>query len=312
LVVLACTGNDGTTAAEGGGDAGDDSTGASSDGGSDSAATCSASVLMPGDETVTIEFGGLERTYELHVPPSYDGSTAVPLLLNFHGFLGWGAEQRDDTAMVEKADQEGFIAVHPDGVGTSWNGGDCCGEAALGGIDDVGLARAIVEEVSSRACIDRRRVYAAGFSNGGFLSHRLACEAADVFAAIMPVSGVMGIPDAECKPVRPIPVMHVHGTADDTILYEGGGIAGNRSVQETIDGWIARNGCTGSPQTTYQMGDTECETVGDCDGGVDVTLCTIEGGQHVWPGGTGFVGGGGDIDATDAAWQFFRDITLPQ
>jgi polyhydroxybutyrate depolymerase len=149
-------------------------------------------------------------------------------------------------------------------------------------------------------------------SNGGFLSHRLGCELSTRIAAIAPVAGVMGIPT--CTPARPVPVMHFHGTLDPLVPYSGGSPLGFPSVPVTNDGWAARNACTGSAQQTYQKGDATCMTHDQCAGGVSVTLCTIDGGGHTWPGGLPVPVLGKtstDISATDAMWDFFQKYKLP-
>jgi polyhydroxybutyrate depolymerase len=270
---------------------------------------CGGAGLEAGDHTMTIDWDDRTRTYHVHVPPSYDGSAAVPLVLNFHGYTSNAGQQIVLSGMNEKADAEGFIAVHAEGWGgaQSWNGGLCCGAASSEELDDVGLVRAVLDDVAALACIDRARVYARGLSNGGFLSHRLGCQAGDVIAAIAPVAGVIGIPDEECTPPRAVPVMHFHGTSDTLVPYDGGGFSGFPSVADTMAGWVERNGCTIGPDETYAMGDSRCETWTGCSGGVSVTLCTVEGGGHWWPGGPGSTT---DIDATEAMWEFLSAYSL--
>lgn len=150
---------------------------------------CSDGTLDSNTTHIDLEFGGTTRSYEIHLPPSYDGTRPLPLVLNFHGFTSSGLDQ-------------------------SWNAGLCCGRSATLDVDDVGFTRAIIDDISSRACVDPSRVYATGMSNGGFFSHRLACEAADVIAAVAPVAGVLGIDEEACNPARPIPIIHLHGTGD--------------------------------------------------------------------------------------------------
>ena len=133
-------------------------------------------------------------------------------------------------------------------------------------------------------CIDATRVYVTGMSNGGFMSHRLACEAADVFAAAAPVAGVLGIPPEDCNPSRPIPVLHVHGTADTLVPYDGDTTLGFVSVPETFDGWSMRDGCTDEAMVTFTQDDVSCQSHSACDAGVAITLCSVDGGGHCWPG----------------------------
>jgi polyhydroxybutyrate depolymerase len=270
--------------------------------------TCEGRPALPADDTWQLDFGGTTRSVKVHVPPTYDPAIATPVVLNFHGYTMNAQWQADMTRMDAKSDAAGFIAIHVDGTGSprGFNAGDCCGSAVTDDVDDVGLVVAILDRLASDACLDTARVYSTGFSNGGFLSHRLACELADRIVAIAPVSGVMGMDT--CTPSRPVPVMQIHGTDDLIVPYDGGGLSGFRSVDDTVADWAARNGCTGAPEQTYQQGDATCVTHTGCTGGADVIRCTIDGGGHQWPGGEGFPGGGHlstDLIATDAMWDFF-------
>ena len=131
--------------------------------------------LAPGESHREMELDGVTRHYRVWVPAGYDGSVPVPLVLDFHGFTSNDVQQALISGFRQVADVEGFIVIHPLGVGSSWNAGDlCCGQALQQGIDDVGFARAIVDATAAEANIDRRRVYATGLSNGGAMSHRIA------------------------------------------------------------------------------------------------------------------------------------------
>jgi polyhydroxybutyrate depolymerase len=178
--------------------------------------------------------------------------------------------------------------------------------------DDVGFAKALVTVISTAACIDSKRVYATGMSNGGFMAHRLACEAADVFAAIAPVAGQMGV--SNCQPSRPVPVIHFHGTADATIRYDMPQFSAEGvDVPGMMQRWADRNGCTKGPDPTYMMGTVTCSTWSQCTGGVLVTLCTAEGMGHCWPGTT-FCPSGPfttDISATRDGWAFMSQFVHP-
>ncbi len=267
---------------------------------------------------VDLEHDGEMRSYELYVPPSYDGTSPLPVVLNFHGLTSSGLLQQEGTKMDELASREGFLVAYPNGLDSSWNAGVCCGRSAETNVDDVGFTRVVIEDLGERGCIDEARVYATGMSNGGFLSHRLACEAADLIAAAAPVAAVLGIEESACDPSRPIPIVQINGTADPLVAYEGGGLTDSPSAQDSIDGWIARDSCTGEPVLTYENGAATCETVGDCDGEASVTLCSIEGAGHCWPGQPcperlgSLVGEPTfDIDANQVMWELFSRTTLP-
>jgi polyhydroxybutyrate depolymerase len=254
--------------------------------------------------------GPVPRIFDLYVPRRQPPGGARPLLFVLHPLTQnreWG---KLAAGMIAKAEQEGFIAVFPDGILGSWNGGTCCGSAALHHLDDVGVIRAIHARVGQLICFDESRVYATGLSNGAFLSHRLACEAADIITAIAPVAGVLGIPQAQCAPSRPVPVLQIHGT-DDALVPYGGGLLG-RSAPETVAAWASRNGCSEETRETFRQGSGSCSTYQACDDGAEVSLCTIEGGGHCWFGEPlCFVGGNpGDLRATDAVWEFLRRFRI--
>lgn len=264
----------------------------------------------PTDDAWTLEHGGRTRELFVHVPRGYAPNTPAPVVFDFHGRLFTATLQMGLTHMRRVADDEGFIVVHAEGVGRTWNGGVCCGEAMQEDVDDVGFVDAMLDALEANLCVDARRVYATGMSNGGFLSHRLACELSDRIAAIAPVAGVNGI--VGCNPARAVPVLHFHGTDDSIVGYDG--IRGYLSVADTIDGWVQRNGCSPTGAVTFQQDDVTCETWSGCDEGAEVQLCTIDGGGHTWPGGAPVPGLGhtsDTIDASETMWTFFERFALP-
>ncbi len=252
-------------------------------------------LYSPGTSTPDqLTHGALARTFRVYVPTSYDSDTPLPVVILSHGGFGSGAQIESGARIVEVAEDEGFIAISPDGVLSpagirTWNAGECCGYAMTENIDDVGFIAAILDRVESNACIDRRRVYATGMSNGAMLTHRLGCDLADRIRAIGPVGGTEMA--TTCAPARPLPVMHVHGELDDFVPYLGGfgcGVAGVpfTSVPETITRWSDRAGCRDDAEVTGIEGDGTCSGQKKCPHGNDVELCLIAGGGHVWPGGT--------------------------
>lgn len=270
---------------------------------------CSGGTLQPGNSNRKLTVGGIEREYNLHVPASYDPATPIPLVLNFHGYTSNMEQQEFFSMMSPKADSAGFIVAYPNGLknpngNQSWNAGACCAYDDLER-DDVGFVNAMLDDLEGAGCIDQKRVYATGMSNGGYMSHLLGCKLADRIAAIAPVAGVLGIPAAECQPARPIPVIHFHGTEDTLVLYD--------SVPDTFAGWAERNGCTDTPKQTLLNGTAHCEAYEACDAGVSVTLCTLEGEGHCWPGQTicPFGAATTDLIADDAMWDLFEKTTLP-
>lgn len=297
-MLVACGGsssNDGPDANGGGGGG----SGAMADAAS-TAVSCETRMAQPRDSTWTVSAGGLIREALVHVPASYDPTTPTPVVINIHGRTGWAQQQANLSHAIAKSDSEGFVVIHPEAYTspTAWNaGGGCCGDAYADNIDDSGFIAALIDEAAATLCVDPDRVYAMGLSNGGYLSHRLACEHGDKIAAIGPVAGVLSLPS--CAPARPMPMLIVHGTDDDLVGYSW--------ETQTINFWVQKNGCT-TETMTYQNGAATCVTHGGCTDGADVVMCTIDGGGHQWPGGDAipFLGmKSDDLIATDALWDFF-------
>src|SRR5215470_6577604 len=183
------------------------------------ASTAAAQVLGPGDASRSIVVGSTTRTYLVHVPPSYIGQ-AVPLVVDMHGFTSTADQQRSISGFLALSDARGFIATWRQGLNNAWNAGICCGSTAT---DDVGFIRALVANMKVEAAIDARRIYATGLSNGGGMAQRLACEAADLFAASAPVAFPISIsPTSACVPSRKIPVLTFMGLTDTIVAYNGG------------------------------------------------------------------------------------------
>lgn len=286
-------------------------TGGSGEGGA-VAASCQGLEPLIGDTDYELDFDGDTRTFRVHAAPAYDPSLATPIVFVLHGYLETGDQIETISKMTPEIDGRGWLVVYPDGRSFSWNAGGCCGSSSALDVDDVGFFRAMLETIGQSYCIDPARVFVGGFSNGGMLSHRLACEASDVVAAIAPVSGTMSIDP--CTPARAVPVMEFHGTADFVVPFDGGGLGNSQSVPDTIAGWVERDGCASPPEVTYDQGDATCETYGACNAGAEVTLCTLTDGGHQWPGGESAGPGGTinmDISASAAMLDFFAQHPLP-
>jgi polyhydroxybutyrate depolymerase len=278
----AAAGQNGGMTARGG--ASGTSSGAGGNGGvAGSAPACALPVLAAGDSTQTVVVGGAMRTYVLHVPAAYDGARPVPLVLDFHGIGQSGAKERASSPYPAALDPAGVIMAFPDGLhgpaGAAWNVGPCC----VSNVDDVGFARALVAQVSGLACIEPTRVYAVGLLTGGGMAHYLACQAADVFAAVAPAAfDLLAENVAECVPARPITVISFRGTADPRVPYDGGPsslVPGLPitflGAQGTFEKWAAINHCVGPASSPDADG---CSAYSGCGGGVEVILCTKQGG----------------------------------
>jgi polyhydroxybutyrate depolymerase len=232
-----------------------------------------------------------DRRFVLHVPKAYDPTKKSMLVVNIHGLTETIGMQEALTHMNVVADDENFLVLYPEGKNASFNAGDCCDPSRMNKVDDVGYVRDAIAHAEKRYCVDPAHVHATGMSNGGFLSYRLACELSDTIASIAPVAGSLGIPEADCKPTRPIAVWQTHGTDDKLVPYGGGHpfLLGNiytfRSAAETSSFWQDFDACPAASKTTFQKDDATCETWGPCKAGTEVTLCTVKGGGHTWPGG---------------------------
>lgn len=280
-------------------------------------AGCGGSAGYPAGTTEdSLFFGGKKRTFRVHVPPNA-GAAPLPVVLAFHGGGGSGDQAEGSFLFDAIADRERFVVVYPDGSGLvrTWNGGGCCGASAEDNVDDVGFVRALLTKLDGALCVDDRRLFATGMSNGGILSHRLACELSDRIAAIAPVAGTIAV--AACTPPRPVPVMHVHGDGDAHVPFNGGSGCGASSfaftsVSATLDGWRSRNGCAATTDVVFTQGDGTCVANRGC--AADVILCTVRGGGHSWPGGAPKAGVSDCADApqntnfgtSELAWRFFQ------
>jgi polyhydroxybutyrate depolymerase len=244
-----------------------------------------ASAAPPGDTTHTLLVDGVSRSYVLHVPDGHDGATAVPLVMDFHGIGDSGADQRMTSPYPERLDPEGVVMAFPDGLrgpaGTAWNVGPCCVEDA----DDLAFARALVADVSRRACIDPKRVYAVGVLTGGGMAHYLGCHAADLFAAIAPAAfDLLEENVDDCAPPRGVSVISFRGTAPSRVPYEGGPSSAVPGMpltflgaQGTFEAWAEINDCTPGPSPEDARG---CASYTGCRDGAEVVLCTKQDGAE--------------------------------
>ena len=262
----------------GGGTAGSGSAGGPS-------VTCPTTALKAGNSDKTLMVGGSSRSYTLHVPSAYNGSKPVPLVLDFHGLGGNGKDESTSSPYPAQTDADGVIMAFPTGLsgpgGNAWNVGPCC----VKNTDDVAFAKALVSEIEKTACIDTKRVYAVGFSMGGGMSHYLACHAADVFAAVAPAAfDLLKENVDDCEPPRPISEITFRSTGDNVVSYSGGASMAVQGMPITFLGakgtfqkWAEINQCTGAASAEDANG---CATYAGCPAGIEVTLCTKQGGTH--------------------------------
>jgi polyhydroxybutyrate depolymerase len=284
----------------------------------------------PGTSARVLLSGDLERCYLLHVPRGHDAERPAPVVLSLHGFASNAQPQEELTGWSDLADREGFLVVYPEGTSfpLRWNASSIFNAAD---VDDVKFIRDVVADLSRIVAVDADRIYVNGMSNGGFMSHRLACEAADLVAAIGMVSASATDPPHGCTPSRPVPVIAFNGTDDPLVSYEGRSAEGSlpdwligllnlsraHAVLPAVDVWTAdwaeRDGCSMVPEFIPASGDASGTRYAGCWGDAEVILYTIDGGGHTWPGGKPLplVGKTStDVDATATMWAFFTAHSL--
>jgi polyhydroxybutyrate depolymerase len=271
-----------------------------------------------GSYTITKTIGGIERSYRIFIPETYDeAGEPVPLVIVLHGAGGTGAWIESFSGFNDLTSTENFIAVYPEGVNNVWNDGRR-GDVRVGNIDDVNFISEIIDFLSANLNIDPQRVYATGYSMGGMLAFRLGCELRDKIAAIATVATTFPeylLPN--CVDAAPIPILVIHGTDDPVVPWQGirGGYL---TAMNTLRYWADRNQCEEAlPIEAEPDSDPEDNTrvlrteYTQCEDSADVILYGIYGGGHTWPG-TPFDAPlelgltSMDIHATKTIWGFFE------
>jgi len=270
-------------------------------------------------ESGSFDFDGNNRSYKICLPDNYSETANLPLVFNLHPLLYDAQWHMGYSRMHVVADTFGYIIVYPYAV-LEWNTGrlNSSGELVFDE-DDVGFINALIDTLDNHYSIDLERIYACGFSNGAFMSYRLACELGHRIAAIASVGGGMIISNiANCNPTRNIPVLHIHGTDDLSVPI--GGDANRYSADQTIDYWIDYNNCV--EKTTTYLEDLDPEdgctvekiSYTSCDYNCNVLYLKVHGGGHTWPGGNLQKYNEGntnmDINAGYEIMKFFNEAQL--
>lgn len=261
--------------------------------------------------------GGQYRSYRLYVPAIYTGATARPLILNLHGYTSNAQQQQLYSNFMPIADTANFLMVFPNGTYSSgqrfWNAGI---SSAL--VNDIAFLNALIDSLDLIYNINLNRVYSTGMSNGGYMSHTLACELSNRITAIASVTGSIFNTQygTNCHPTRPVPVMQIHGTNDPTVPYAGS--SSSMPVDTIVKYWVTKNNCNTTP-TFSNVPNTS--TTDGCTAehykylngtsGSSVELYKIIGGTHTWPGFP--FGGSGtnmDMNASKEIWRFFSKYSL--
>ncbi|MGB5531327.1 MAG: PHB depolymerase family esterase, partial [Ignavibacteriaceae bacterium] len=242
-------------------------------------------------ENGSFEFEGYTRYYKVFLPQNFQPN--MPVVFSLHGYKLNAQQQIDYTLMHDVADTAGFIVVYPDAIYPGFNSGliGYPGLPPLPNVNDVGFISALIDTLEARYDIDTNRVYSCGLSNGGIMTYRLACELGNRFAAVASVAGVLtDITGNNCNPMRSIPVLHIHGTADGVVTYNGG-LANLWSVESTLNHWIQNNNCQLPPDTVFlpDLDPNDGCTVQkisytNCSGTSKIIFYKVIDGGHSWPG----------------------------
>jgi polyhydroxybutyrate depolymerase len=272
-----------------------------------------------------VKVGSLNRSYVLHIPTGYTGTKPLAVVIDYHPLGGTGADQAKSNGWKSKADSVGFITVYPNSYNSnnSWNAGMCCQDAQQNKIDDVAFTRELVKQLEGIACVDPKRIYATGCSNGGGMTYKVACDAADIIAAAAPVDfrcvfgGPTSAPSCEgCNPARPISITHFDNTGDTMLVPYNGGMTsfpadcppggsctgmGFPSAAANFTTWQKLDECTGA--SSPLSGHATCQTNSSCQEGAQVTMCVQQGGSHC--------GNYSSLDIVDIAWEMFEQQALP-
>jgi polyhydroxybutyrate depolymerase len=283
----------------------------------------------------SLEHQSFQRKYTIHQPQGFDNTSPTPVVLMLHGGGGTMQNAQPFTELNNTSNANGFLAVYPQGHtpvqnGFSWADGR--GTAAdNAGIDDIGFINKLLDVLESGYSADPERIYICGFSNGGFMTQRLACQSNERFAAMASLGSIMDtMLISNCNPNRPKPMLLLLGTADPFVPYNGGEMIGSGNVtpivgmDTLVDFWKTNNGCTtanppinlpdintndNSTVTVFEY--TDC----DCDNSI-VKFYRINGGGHTWPGVPNpiyeIIAGptNQDIHASDEIWDFFSQFEL--
>ncbi|MHA7875449.1 CE1 family esterase [Roseivivax sp.] len=278
-----------------------------------------------GLELITIQHQGSQRSYYID-PATVSAGRGVVMV--FHGGEGDGRNAQESALLSRFASSYGFAAVYPNSPGQQWNDGRATTRSSF---DDVGYTRAVAADLRARFGLDTGRMFAAGVSNGGMFTQRLACEAPDLFRGYgVVVANMPADLASRCAPGRAQPMIFFQATDDRLMPWQGGEIAniailgigtGGRvlSAIETQEFWIRVNNCGGGSGGSVRddaNDGTKAQLITyNCAGGAALRFWVLEGAGHNWPGGTrsgGRIAGNisREVAATDAMLSFFARYGL--
>ena len=272
-----------------------------------SSAQPGSSVNMTIAVNPAVSLGLHTRMYRVHVPTSYTMNRAQALVLVYHGYAGTAEGMERTTGFSSLADQQDFLTVYPQGMIEPRLGKPFFAE--LGpidfGVDEISFASDMLNDLQKKFCIDPHRIYATGFSNGGGLSALFACRFAGRIAAIAPVEGPFNDIPGGCHPTRPVSILDIHGTNDQSVPYNGIPVSKDPpwpypAIQQWLQDWATRGSCISKPAIFLNTSKVVGEQWSGCHDNTAVAHYRIIGGTHSWPATIN-----GQSTAS-AIWQFFQ------
>jgi len=243
------------------------------------------------DRLLSVRIDDVNRTSILYVPAKYDSDAGGPLLIALHGSPGNGPGMRISTGLDEIADKEGWLVAYPNGSGGGWAAGCNCSDPDFAGVDDVGFLRRLIARIDDEYPVDSERIYAVGFSIGGVMTFRLACDLAEDVAAVGAISSTMSWTQmASCSPAAPVPLLLMIGDDDPSFPWAGTGRSGGSRTppDTTLAYWRDRNQCVDELAVDYNAPDegplnVRRERYQSCSEDAEIFRFVIEDGGHMWP-----------------------------
>ena len=269
--------------------------------------------IPEGRRSGSIVVGDRTRTYLVHLPPDYDGSRPLPIVIVLHGASESPERTEQISGMSRKADKENFIAVYPRGTGRrdpssspTWNSSNCCGYALQHKVDDVSFIRALIEKLEVNYSVDTKRIFVTGISNGAMLAFRLAYELSDKVAAIAPIEGAY---HSKCtSSTTPVSMIILRRARDRSIQLDPDKASlltmtslNDDLTERCMAFWVKQNKCSPVPERE-QTGNISRDLYGDCKRGVEIEVCSIRQDHPLW---SGSVSSKNSVLATDIIWSFF-------
>jgi polyhydroxybutyrate depolymerase len=283
-------------------------------------------------KTVNLTIDGNERSFIIYLPIGYNNAGKMPMIFSIHGGSGTPEGMINISNFKTIADKDKIVLLYPAGIQKNWNDGRPTTPNQLG-INDVNFFNQLCNYMIENYSVDGTRIYATGISNGGFMSSRLGCELSNKIAAIAVVAATIEATTiaANCKPIKPLPALYIHGTADPLVPFTGGimtavGTAGGTILShfQTIDKWIGLNKCNTIPvildlPDIANDGTTIKQRIysGGTDGSEVVSYVILNGG-HTWPQGFQYLNEiiigktSQDMNACEVIWNFLKKFKKSQ